>query len=183
MHLAKLFAIAAFAAYSDESCDGHKPTADEIQMKEQEKIQREGAAQVGMPAIVNHREQKILKDIYELRDQTSLVTYTYIWNDFQGKYIFFCNSIGYGIPYATQYSNPQKVTRQDCGEHWCYPTLPQSEPNGLFSPTSSEGTWVLCKDPHSPKTVPVYIEPRVIVSPFELENRQSDPVKMPEQKK
>jgi hypothetical protein len=46
-------------------------------------------------------------------------------------------------------------------------TLPQAEPNGLFMPSSAEGTWLMLLDsknePH-----PVYIEPRIIVSPFSL---------------
>jgi hypothetical protein len=46
--------------------------------------------------------------------------------------------------------------------------LPQADPNGLFSPASAEGTWVLLKDPNGKETRPVYIEPRIIVSPFKL---------------
>jgi len=131
---------------------------------------KEGTAQVGMPAIKNFRERKLLKDILELRDQTGLVTYTYLWNEFTGKKVFFCNSVGYGIPYATQYTNPQKVEYvNEAGKQgYTYATIPQADPNGLFSPAAAEGTWVMCKDPNGPDTKPVYVEPRVIVSPFKL---------------
>ncbi len=81
----------------------------------------------------------------------------------QGKLIFIGKCIGYGIPYSTQYSNPEKVDYHTSG----YVTLPQAEPNGLFMPNSSEGTWLMLLDadgqPH-----PVYVEPRVVVSPFKL---------------
>lgn len=30
------------------------------------------------------------------------------------------------------------------------------------------GTWVMCKDPNGINVKPVYLEPRVIASPFEL---------------
>lgn len=50
-----------------------------------------------------------------------------------------------------------------------YAVLPQADPNGLFSPASAEGTWILLKDPHGSDVKPVYVEPRVIVSPFKLE--------------
>ena len=47
--------------------------------------------------------------------------------------------------------------------------IPQAEPNGLFSPPSANGTWVLCSNPNKAgETMPVYIEPNVIVSPFPL---------------
>jgi hypothetical protein len=46
--------------------------------------------------------------------------------------------------------------------------IPQADPNGLFSPASAEGTWVLCKVPGKDDVKPVYIEDRVTVSPFPL---------------
>jgi hypothetical protein len=145
-------------------CD-ETPSSDQIQRQQQESLLKEGSAQIGMPAIKNFRERKLLKDILELRDQNGLVTYAYLWSEVTGKKIFLCTSIGYGIPYATQFTNPSKVEHDT--EHG-YAILPQADPNGLFSPAAAEGTWVLCKDPNSDKTLPVYVEPRVIVSPFKL---------------
>jgi hypothetical protein len=142
----------------------YQPTSDDIQRQQQEKILQEGTSQIGMPAIKNFRERRLAKAILELRDQENLSTFTYTWSDMQGKYSFFCNSIGYGLPYATQYTNPQKV-EWGAGHYW---TLPQADPNGLFSPEAAEGTWVMCKDPNGGDVKPVYVEPRVIVSPFKL---------------
>ena len=142
----------------------YHPSSDQIQRAQQEKILAEGTAATGMPAIKNFRERKLLRDILELRDQNGLVTFTYVWNELNGKLIFFCDSIGYGIPYATQYTNPMKPL-------YYYQTgmsIPQAEPNGLFSPSAAEGTWVMCTDPKSNKTAPVYVEPRVVVSPFPI---------------
>jgi hypothetical protein len=103
----------------------------------------------------------VLKQIIELRD-TKVSTITYI-RDMNGNLHKVCNSIGFGIPYATQYTNPQK--REYNGI-----VLPQADPNGLFSPASAEGTWVLCSNPKKPSEVaPVYIEDRITVSPFELQ--------------
>ena len=145
------------------TCD--EPTSDSVQQAQQEKILAEGTAQTGMPAIKNFRERKMMKDILELRDQDGYVTYTYVWSEVQAKLVFFCDSVGFGLPYATQYTNPQKIE-----SNGSYPwTLPQADPNGLFSPASAEGTWVLCKDPGGPRVLPVYVEPRVVVSPFKLQ--------------
>lgn len=146
-------------------------TSDEIQRDQQERILAEGTAQTGMPAIKNFRERKLLKDILELRDQDGLVTYTYVWNEFSGKLVFLCDSIGYGIPYATQYTNPQKVD----SSYGHYQVLPQADPNALFSPSSAEGTWVMCKDPGGADVKPVYIEPRIVVAPFKLDRAPAAP--------
>jgi|ERR1039457_6908613 hypothetical protein len=145
------------------SCD-HHPSADEIDSQRQEKLQAQGQAQAGLPAITNFQEKKLLKSIYEMRDNEKLICYAYLFNEFQGKLVYLGKCMGYGIPYSTQYSNPEK--EEESSEHG-YLTLPQAEPNGLFMPASSSGTWVmLIDDAGSPH--PVYIEPNVIVSPFKL---------------
>ena len=143
----------------------YTPTSDETQRAQQERILQEGSVQTGMPAIKNFRERKLFKQILEMRDQDGLVTYTYTVPETTGRPVFLCNSIGYGLPAATQYTNPEKTDYYSTGSA----TLPQADPNGLFSPSSAEGTWVLCTEPSgSGKTRPVYVEPRVIVSPFRL---------------
>ncbi len=120
-----------------------------------------------MPAIKNFRERKLAKDILELRDQTGLTTYTYLWNELTGKLVFLCDSVGYPLPYAVQFTNPQKVEHSRHGTG--YAILPQADPNGLFSPASAEGTWVMCKDPNGKDVRPLYTEPKVIVSQFKLQ--------------
>lgn len=146
-----------------DSCE-YTPSSDQIQKNQQEVLLKEATSQIGMPAIKNFREKKILKDILELRDQDGLTTYTYLYNEMNGKLIFFGETIGYGIPYSTQFTNPQKIEVRYAGN----PVIPQADPNGLFSPASSEGTWVLMKDPNGGKVLPIYIEPRIVVSPFKL---------------
>lgn len=159
----RLFLILPLAALI--GCDSQL-SSDDIQRNQQEQILQEATKQTGMPAIKNFRERKILKDILELRDQDGLVTWTYTQNAYTGKFRLLGETVGYGIPYSTQYTNPEKL--QYMGSSWGYHTLPQADPNGLYSPSSAEGTWVLMKDPGSSKIAPVYIEQRIIVSPFKL---------------
>ncbi len=151
-------------------------SSDKKQRDQQEVLLAEGTAQVGMPAIKNFRERKILKDIIELRDQAGLVTYTYLENlspavvpghtALGGKLTFFCDSIGYPIPAATQFTNPLKPV-WDGGKSV---VINQADPNGLFSPASADGTWVMCKDPnpHGKEVRPMYSEPKLVGSPFKL---------------
>ena len=54
-------------------------TADDKRRDQQQIMQGEGIMKVGMPAIVNHRQAKIMRQIQELCDQ-EIVTYTYMEN-------------------------------------------------------------------------------------------------------
>ncbi|MBP2664784.1 MAG: hypothetical protein H6Q71_2732 [Firmicutes bacterium] len=135
------------------------------EQQQQEQTQQESIAQAGTPAIKNFREKKLLKDIYEMRDQEGLTTYTYIVAENTGKLIFLGETIGYGIPAATQYNNPEQALGYS--EHKY--TIPQAEPNGLYSPQSAEGTWIMLKGPNAKAVKPVYVEPRIVVSPFKLD--------------
>jgi len=153
-----------------------EPNSDDMQRAQQERILQEGTAQVGMPAIVNFFERKQLKAIYELRDQADLTTFTYLVS-LDGKLVFLCDSIGYGIPYATQFTNPQKTQFGYNRHGYGLVAIPQADPNGLFSPTSADGTWVLCKDPGGTEVKPVFVEPRLIVAPFRMDRAVVEPEK------
>jgi hypothetical protein len=151
-----------FLMGADDSCDGNK--SDRQQQLAQELARQQANSQVGMPGITNFTEMKIVRKLYELRDQ-NIATFTYM-PDMQGRLWHVCDSIGYGLPYGVQFSNPEKRVYNGSVSY----NLPQSEPNGLYMPPSAEGTWVICA---SEKTKgdfePVYVEPRVIVSPFKLQ--------------
>ena len=114
-----------------------------------------------MPGISNFTEKKIMRRLYEMRDK-NVATFTYMV-DMQGRLHHVCDSMGWGLPYGVQFSNPEKPNPGS----WQGPNMPQSEPNGLFMPPSAEGTWVICASTKGEFT-PMYIEPRVIVSPFRL---------------
>jgi hypothetical protein len=162
-YLLALPACALFLMGADGGCE-RRNTADEVDQRQQEQMMAQARAQAGLPSIVNFQEKKNLKMILELRDQEKLNTYTYLFAENSGQLVFLGRSIGYGIPAATQYTNPQKA--EYVANHG-YMVMPQADPNGLFSPASAEGTWVMLVDdkgePH-----PIYVEPRIIVSPFPL---------------
>lgn len=146
------------------ACD-QAPTATQIEQHKQELSTMQGVQQVGLPAIVNFQEKRVMKQIMEVRD-TKIVTITYI-TDMNGHLHKICDSIGYGLPYATQYTNPQMAQHPYSGVYY---TLPQADPNGLYSPAAADGTWILCANPNKPgETTVLYIEPHVIVSTFPLD--------------
>ena len=111
-----------------------------------------------MPGVSNYTERGFAKMLIELRD-SEITTYSYYMDRDAGLH-FLCNSVGYGIPYAVQYVNPERYAYNGA-------TIPQPEPNGLFMPDALTATWVLCSDA-SGTISPIYWEPELIVSPFRL---------------
>ena len=142
------------------ACGDWESASDREQREKQESISQQANAQTGMPGITNFTEKKLMRKLYEPRDK-EIATFTYV-PDMNGKLWHLCDSIGYGLPYGTQYSSPQKMAGYTGHEF----AMPQSEPNSLFMPPTAEGTWVICGTKDDLK--PVYVEPKVIVSPFKL---------------
>jgi len=165
-----MFLMIGLIALVFTSCDSTpKPSADKELQQKTESVMQEANRQVGMPAITNFQEKKNLKWIYELCDQENLICHAYLFNEFKGEigqYLGEC--IGYGIPYSTQFSNPEKLkTGRYSGRYWGI-GMPQPEPNGLFKPEGLSATWLIMIDPHTKEPRPVYLEPTIIVSPFKL---------------
>jgi hypothetical protein len=149
------------------ACGPTPQSSTELERKKQEELSLRGVQSVGMPAVVNFAEKRMMKDIIELRDRMQ-PTYTYIV-DMNGKPHKVCNSLGYGLPYATQYTNPNMDTYYSQQNQTAHVVLPQADPNGLYSPASADGTWVMCVNPKTNKAEPQYIEPRIITTTFPLE--------------
>lgn len=162
MHYLLLIIIIIFMS----GCSSTSST-DSKQTGQQEKLQAEGDRQVGLPKITNFTEKKLLSMLYELRDQASLPTWTY-YLDLNGNKHLLCRSVGYGIPYATQFSNPKKFSYDYSASF----AMPQCEPNGLFMPSAAEGTWIFMATEKGPK--PLYCEPKVIVSPVPLKGEKNE---------
>ena len=149
------------------SCENIEPSADKVQAQKTERSLSEANKQIGMPAIVNFQERKLFKQILELRDQEKLITYCYLMNEMSGTIgQFLGKGIGYGIPAATQFTNPDKIARTFTNGGGAA-ILPQADPNGLFMPTATSATWYMLLDEKG-KPHPVYIEPLIIVSPIKL---------------
>ena len=143
------------------------PDSDRIQAQQAEALAREAAQKVGAPAITNFTEKKLVRWLYELRDEPNYRTYSYLVT-ITGKLIKICDSVGYGINTSVQFSNPEKVAHQKSASGGSFGTLPQAEPNGLFMPEGLAATYIMCVDAANDDVKAVYVEPEVIVSPFPL---------------
>ena len=163
----KLTIIASvIATLAITGCLEQPPSSDAIQHKQQEQISLQ-AVRSECRLLSTSLKKRMMKDILELRDQNvATITYLVGMNNQLRK---LCNSIGFGLPYATQYTNPMRISGGIDTPSTGNVAIPQADPNGLFSPASAEGTWVLCVSPETKKPVAMYVEPRVIVSQFPLE--------------
>jgi hypothetical protein len=142
-------------------CDSETATVDNKQAIATNQLAAQADQQVGLPGVTQFTEKRLTRHLYELRDH-KIATFAYI-PDMQGRLWHLCDSIGYGLPYGVQFTNPERMNwTNNLG-----PNLPQPEPNGLFMPPSAEGTWIICAGAKGEEQ-PVYVEPRVIVSPFKL---------------
>lgn len=147
------------------SCVERRESSDSKASLQQEQLAKEIAAQTGMPSVKNATMKKQLKMIIEECDKENLICYAYIVPEMTGKPIFLGKCIGYGVPYATQYTNPEKIARES---QYGIATLPQADPDGLFKPGSADGTWLMLVDPATGEPHPVFCEPKVLVTPFKL---------------
>lgn len=117
------------------------------------------------PRISNFTQLRNAVELMERADD-NISTFAY-YMDMHGKLHFLCESMGYGLPYSTQTTNPE---RHQYGKYLDQGmvTLPQPEPNGLYMPDNVAATWILCVRPDGKGFDAVYWEPDLVVSPFKL---------------
>lgn len=167
MKTPEIFAVISLALMLG-GCPSDSPTSDERAAKQQETALENASQRIGIAHVNNFTEKALANRIVEMRDQPNLATYTYM-QGMDGRLICLGRSIGFGLPYATQTTNPQKVVGEinHDDSYYYHGLMPQAEPNGLFMPDNAEGTWVVLIAPDGTPT-PTYIEPRVTVSTFAL---------------
>lgn len=143
-------------------CDEFIDSTSQERMN-QEELMKEAGNQIGMPNISNFFEKKLAKKIFELRDDSNLITYAYTQN-MDGKYVYLGTCIGYGLPYSTQYTNPEKYEYSGA-------TLPQADPNGLYSSDGLSATWLVLLDEETGEQSIIYAEPEIVVTQNKLPRR------------
>lgn len=153
------------AVFLSAGCDYTQPSADQVESARQEVLQAEAVRETGTPNITNFTERKFMKTLYELRD-TGVTTWIYKMN-VDGQHFLVGKAVGYPLSAAAQYSSPEKYSRlaRSTGA-FEWQMTPQAEPNGLFMPSSAEGSWVMLMTTEGPK--PYYSEDRLTGSPVRI---------------
>lgn len=160
---------------------GHRETASSKENSYTQMLMEQSANTVGYPDVSNFFEKAQLKEIYELRDDPQLICYWYTKNDMTGKWIYQGKCVGYGIPYTTQFTQPDTLQRaalpaldingNDKGRNEYFTeVLPQADPNGLYSSPSTSATWILSVDEDGNIT-PSYVESEITVTQKKMDAR------------
>ena len=155
-----LLALSLSGCLDDASADRQQAQRVEQQMREAERA-------VAPPRIDNFTMLRDAVRIQELADD-AISTWAY-YMDLTGNLHFLCEAKGYGLPYSTQTTNPEKGAGSST---YGYYALPQAEPSGLYMPDNVAATWVLCVNDDGEFDA-VYWEPDLIVSPFPMNHATS----------
>lgn len=148
---------------------------DDKQAAQTQQITKRGSNAVGMPNVTNFFEKKMLKRVIEDNDNPNLITYVYVQSQYTGKFEYIGEAIGHGIPYSTSYTNTEYAPYNGSSSY----TLPQPDPNGIYKPDNTKGTWVMLIDPKSKEAKPTLMEPDVVTSQFKLRKEVCDPSSLP----
>jgi len=146
-------------------------TADDRMTDMTRNAMEQAFREVGLPSIKNWTELRMMKMLYELRDDPKLINYAYTVCEYTGLHIYLGRCVGYGLPASVQYSNPERVAQIGSTHSWGWGTLPQPEPNGLFMPQGLSATYVMLINEQTGKPEPMYYESPVVVVPFKLPDR------------
>lgn len=148
-----------------------EPTVEQQESQTVKQNMQEMQREIGAPLIDDFFEKKMAKQIFELRDNSDLITYAYMVN-LDGKFIYLGQCIGFGLPYSVQYTNPE-ILKQGGSHNYGYwaTTLPQADPNGLYMPEGLSATWLMLINEETGEPEIIYTEPSIIVTQSKLPKR------------
>ncbi len=133
------------------ACSVEESESQQVQQQQDQYVRNQP-----LPVFDWSLERHLMIELYRSRNN-AVSTFSLTWDPFRGKISWSCPSIGYPIPGGTQLTNPEQYAFNGT-------TLPQAEPNGLFSPATSAGTYVMCVNPDGTVS-PVYNEDNVRTYP------------------
>lgn len=126
-------------------------------------------------------DRYLMIQLYKSKNN-AVQTFSVEWNDYLGTITFSCASIGYPIPGGTELDNPWQVQYYYGSGSGAYSdsgvAIGQAEPNGVFPPGTSAGTYVMCLNPDG--TIgPVYMEPSIQTFPYPMMEQDHHLVQVP----
>lgn len=157
-------------------CGWTSSEAREEERLYQEQLMQQANDTVGQPEITEFYEKKLAKEIFELRDDSSLICYAYTKVEGTGKYVYLGRCMGYGLPYSTQYTASEGIVIRNGNSY----VLPQADPNGLYMPEGMSATWLYLIDENTGEPQITYAEPEIIVSQNKLPARICEDWSLPE---
>ncbi len=152
-------------ALSIAGCTDHTSQSEEMEYTEN--LMKQANDEVGQPNITEFYEKKLAKEIFEKRDDSNLICYVYN-QSLDGQYIYIGQSMGYGLPYSTQYTAP---TVDEIVSGGYTKTVVQADPNGLYTADGLSATWLMMVDDETGETYMMYCEPTIVVTENKIPKR------------
>lgn len=162
--------LMCLAACKSGSAAGETTSVQQDETSYTQDLMDQMTDEIGMPEITNYYEKNLAKAILEKRDDSDLICYVYN-QTMDGEYVYVGRSMGYGLPASVQYTNPEAagyITKYS--EISAY-TIPQADPNGLYSAEGLDATWLMMIDDETGETYIMYTEPEVTVVENKLPRR------------
>lgn len=145
-------------------CDSASQQVQERQLVDRQ--QRVYLDNQPVPAYDFSLERARITELYNARMRA---TQTWsVWRSMTGMIEGDCPSSGYPLPYGVQLTSPESSQWIGTSTTGHFSTLPQAEPNGLFTNgITSEATWVPCIVDGA--ISPMYVETKVTTYPYPVQ--------------
>jgi len=160
----KLLLVAALVALTFSGCN-YKPSQTAKDSASVEAQQAQYGKGQPVPAYDWSLEREAVIKLYNIRNNR--VSTSTVWRSDFGQIEGSCPSMGYGIPYDTSLTNPNKLSHKYVGSSTgrVSGVVGQAEPNGIFASTNTSATWVMCIGTAG-SLEPHYVEAKVTVYPY-----------------
>lgn len=148
----------ATACSSSSSAQGNQK-----EKQQQNQITKNLENTQGLPDVFYSQERQNLIDI-ELAEVNDVRTTSFFTKDGNVDPVGQCPSIGFGIPDSASLSNPTQIqysSPPNNGGTFDPGVVDQMDPNGIYAPTASEGTFVICVNVRTGQAYIDRIEDRV----------------------
>lgn len=160
--VAVLLPVTFLLGGADDTGCSTRPTSTSIEHQSQDLQMQQFLRNQPVPSFDWSLERHMLIQLYSARQKATNM-FSVVQSEFTGKILRQCPSMGFPLPYATQLTNPLQITSQygiANNSHYADGVVAQQEPNGLFTPSTADGTWVPCVDEKG-RITPVYEERKV----------------------
>jgi hypothetical protein len=142
--------ITAAAALALAGCTG-TPSAQKQENAQQQSVSQNVVNGQPIPNVTYSQMRQNLIEI-ETAQAKGVQTTSFFFQQGNPKPIRVCPSIGVPIPNTASLSNPEQMV-SPYGSSGGTVTVPQMDPNGVYAPATSEGTYVVCVDGNGGTTV------------------------------
>lgn len=136
--------VVAAAAISLSACNSSGKAANKTESQQQQVDSQNLIATQPIPGITWSQMRQNLIEI-EQAQAKGVETTSFFFNQGVRDPDQVCPSIGVPIPNTASLSNPHQVVRSPVGGgYWSDGVVDQMDPNGVYAPQSSSGTYVMC---------------------------------------